>query len=202
MGELQREREARQCSPRRSGRSAMSAGCLRRALSRRSRVIQREVERPPSFESRRAGAAARDATRRPADAARSMRGVAQRSDELLEIFTVDLDEIAEFTATYELHDPFSILCFWRGRVPRSHRLWPRAEDHGAGRAARAPRRRPRRSGALGPRRAPPPAERVVGGTTWLTGLMPGLSEGLADAQSSARAGLHTITQRLGEYGLM
>ena len=26
-------------------------------------------------------------------------GVAQRSDELLEIFTVDLDEIAEFTAT-------------------------------------------------------------------------------------------------------
>ena len=47
----------------------------------------------------------------------------------------------------------------------------------------------------------PENKKVVGGTTWLTGLLPGLSEGLAGAQSSARAGLHTITQRLGEYWL-
>ena len=73
-------------------------------------TLLRETERGIVL---RFGRAADPLTRR-ADA--QLRGVAQRSDELLEIFTVDLDEIAEFTATYELHDPFSILCFWRGRV--------------------------------------------------------------------------------------
>ena len=148
----------------------------------------------------RFGRAADPLTRR-ADA--QLRGVAQRSDELLEIFTVDLDEIAEFTATYELHDPFSILCFWRGRVLQldtGFGLEPKITALGASSAHLADVLFGAVRSARG--EAPPPAERVVGGTTWLTGLMPGLSEGLADAQSSARAGLHTITQRLGEYGLM
>ena len=160
-------------------------------------TLLRETERGIVL---RFGRAADPLTRR-ADA--QLRGVAQRSDELLEIFTVDLDEIAEFTATYELHDPFSILCFWRGRVLQldtGFGLEPKITALGASSAQLADVLVGAVRSARG--EAPPPAERVVGGTTWLTGLLPGLSEGLADAQSSARAGLHTITQRLGEYGLM
>ena len=160
-------------------------------------TLLRETERGIVL---RFGRAADPLTRR-ADA--QLRGVAQRSDELLEIFTVDLDEIAEFTATFELHDRFSILCFWRGRVLQldtGFGLEPKITALGASSAHLADVLVGAVRSARG--EAPPPAERVVGGTTWLTGLLPGLSEGLADAQSSARAGLHTITQRLGEYGLM
>ena len=34
---------------------------------------------------------------------------------LLSVFTVDVDEVKEFSYMYELYDPFTIMLFWRSR---------------------------------------------------------------------------------------
>jgi len=42
----------------------------------------------------------------------------EAADELASVmhaFTVELDDVPDFTAMYELHDPFSIMCFYRNR---------------------------------------------------------------------------------------
>ena len=42
----------------------------------------------------------------------------EAADELASVmhaFTVELDDVSDFTAMYELHDPFSIMCFYRNR---------------------------------------------------------------------------------------
>ena len=47
--------------------------------------------------------------------------LAEAAEELVLVmhaFTVELDEIPDFTAMYELHDPFAIMCFYRNKPLR------------------------------------------------------------------------------------